>query len=139
MQVTEVSSYTSSPVMSNSASLGAAAAASIDSNQFLTLLMVQLTHQNPLEPLKDSEMLSQFAQLNSVEELRNIRTLMNDTASANQTGYAASLIGKSITAGLSNGKALEGVVTSVTIEAGVVYVHVGEEQALLSDVVEIKG
>jgi flagellar basal-body rod modification protein FlgD len=139
MQVSEVSSYMKSGAAMSQSAVGAAAAASIDTNQFLTLLMAQLTNQNPLEPLKDSEMLSQFAQLNSVEELRSIHTLLTDTASANQTGYAASLIGKTITANRASDEDLSGVVTSITVEAGKVYVHVGKEVAMLSDVVEIKG
>ena len=36
---------------------------SLGSAQFMQILMAQLTHQNPLEPMKDSEMMSQFAQL----------------------------------------------------------------------------
>ena len=110
----------------------------MDSNQFMTLLMAQLTNQNPLEPLKDSEMLSQFAQLNSVETLRSIKTLMSNTASSNQTGYAASLLGKTVTAARSDGRALQGVVTEISIEAGRIFVHVGNEYALLSDVIQIK-
>jgi flagellar basal-body rod modification protein FlgD len=129
----------SSATATKSGSQAGAAANSVDTSQFMTLLMAQLTHQNPLEPLKDSEMLSQFAQLNSVQELGNIRTLMTQAASANQTGYAASLIGKSIKAALSDGTSLEGVVSGITIESGKVYVQVGKGQALLSDVVEIKG
>lgn len=139
MQISEISRFMAANTgTSTSGSASATAGKGIDSNQFLTLLMTQLTHQNPLEPLKDSEMLSQFAQLNSVEELKNIHTLMANSAAANQTGYAASLIGKSIRAALSDGTSLEGAVTSVTIEATKVYVHIGEQRALLSDVVEIK-
>jgi flagellar basal-body rod modification protein FlgD len=146
MQISEIpsySTYSTTAAQSNSeagdaAGTAGAAASSIDANQFMTLLMAQLTHQNPLEPLKDSEMLSQFAQLNSVQELTSIRTLMTQAASANQTGYAASLIGKSIRAGMSDGNTLQGVVSGITMEAGKVYVHVGNKQALLSDVVEIK-
>jgi flagellar basal-body rod modification protein FlgD len=139
MQISEISNYmASSAAASKTGTAAATVGNGIDSNQFLTLLMAQLTHQNPLEPLKDSEMLSQFAQLNSVEELKNIRTLMTEAASANQTGYAASLIGKSIRAALGDGKSLEGTVDSITVESGKLYVHVGKEKALLSDVVEIK-
>ena len=142
MEVSQVASATTSyatAAQSGAGSIAGAAANAIDSNQFLSLLMAQLTHQNPLEPLKDAEMLSQFAQLNSVEELKNIRTLMSDAATSNQTGYAASLIGKNICAATSSTTTLEGLVTGITMESGKVYVHVGEEQALLSDVIEIKG
>ena len=141
MQVAQVANLSPSyatAAQSGAGTLASAAAKSVDSNQFLTLLMAQLTHQNPLEPLKDAEMLSQFAQLNSVEELKNIRTLMSDSAAANQTGYAASLIGKTITAAIDSTQTLQGIVTGVTVDGGKVYVQVGNDQALLSSVVEIK-
>jgi flagellar basal-body rod modification protein FlgD len=142
MQIPEITGPSMSSAAagkSGSGSVAGAAASSVDSNQFMALLMAQLTHQNPLEPLKDSEMLSQFAQLNSVQELSNIRTLMTQSASANQTGYAASLIGKSIRAALSDGSSLQGIVSGISIESGKVFVQVGDKQALLSDVTEIKG
>jgi flagellar basal-body rod modification protein FlgD len=135
MQIADIaSSYAASPLMQQSVVSNSTST----TNDFMLMLLAQLTNQNPLEPLKDSEMLSQFAQLNSVQELQTIHALMDQMASANQTGYAASLIGKTIRANLTSGKSLDGVVTGITMEAGKVYVHVGEEKALLSDVVEIK-
>jgi flagellar basal-body rod modification protein FlgD len=137
MQVSGITQATAS--QSQASTLASAAKNAMDSNQFLTLLMAQLTHQNPMEPLKDSEMLGQFAQLNSVEELRNIRSLLSGSTSSDQIGYAASLIGKTIKATRAGDDDLAGVVTSITVESGKVYVHVGKQEALLDDVVEIKG
>ncbi len=135
MQISDVTSNFSASAQASQSSVTTAAS---QTNNFMLMLLAQLTNQNPLEPLKDSEMLSQFAQLNSVQELQTIHSLMDQMASANQTGYAASLIGKTVRAALDNGKSLEGVVDGITFEAGKIYVHVGEEKALLGSVVEIK-
>ncbi len=142
MQVNQVSNYSAtgaSGAQSNSAATSSAVSKAMDATNFMTLLMAQLTHQNPLEPLKDSEMLSQFAQLNSVQQLTTISKLMTDSASSNQTGYAASLIGKNVTASQSNGNPINGVVTAISIEGGKVYVHIGDQLAALNDVTEIQG
>ena len=32
----------------------------LDSSQFMQILLAQLTHQNPLEPMDNAEMMSQF-------------------------------------------------------------------------------
>jgi hypothetical protein len=39
---------------------------------FLTLLVAQLAHQNPLEPQADGEFLAQLAQFSSLEKLQGI-------------------------------------------------------------------
>lgn len=40
---------------------------------FLTLLVTQLQHQNPLEPQPDGEFLAQLAQFSSLETLQGIQ------------------------------------------------------------------
>lgn len=136
MQVQEVSpslfssaGQTNIPKISNQPNMG----------DFLTMLVAQLTHQNPLEPMKDSEMMSQFTQLNSLQELQAMRAVLDSAAAANQNAYAASLIGKIVKAARSDGSTLEGVVSGVTSEKGVLYLQIGSQKAPLSDVIEIRG
>lgn len=136
MQVQEVSqslfssvSQTNTPKIANQPGMG----------DFLTMLVAQLTHQNPLEPMKDSEMMSQFTQLNSLQELQAMRVVLDSAAAANQNAYAASLIGKIVKVARSDGSTLEGVVSGVTSEKGVLYLQVGSQKAPLSDVIEIRG
>lgn len=40
---------------------------------FLSLLVTQLQHQNPLEPQADGEFLAQLAQFSSLEQLQEIK------------------------------------------------------------------
>jgi flagellar basal-body rod modification protein FlgD len=109
------------------------------SDDFMKLLLAQLTHQNPMEPLKDNEMLAQYAQLNSVQELQSIHTVMNNVLQGSQVGYAASLIGKVAKVNKADGKQIEGVVTGVTISSDQIMVQIGKDQAPLANVVQIKG
>lgn len=44
----------------------------VSKDQFLQILITQLKYQNPLEPLKPDEFLSQLSQLTEVEQLTNI-------------------------------------------------------------------
>ena len=41
---------------------------------FLSLLVTQLQHQNPLEPQADGEFLAQLAQFSSLEQLQEIKS-----------------------------------------------------------------
>jgi len=136
MQIQEVSQslfstvgQTNTPKIGNQPGMG----------DFLTMLVAQLTHQNPLEPMKDSEMMSQFTQLNSLQELQAMRVMLDSAAAANQNAYAASLIGKIVKVAQKDGSTLEGVVGGVTSEKGVLYLQIGSQKAPLSEVIEIRG
>ena len=70
-------------------------------DDFLTLLVTQLQHQDPLNPQDSTEFTAQLAQFSSLEQLGNVNDnleyLKLATASANNT-EAVSLIGKQIIA-----------------------------------------
>lgn len=108
------------------------------SAQFMQMLMAQLTHQNPLEPMSDSEMLSQFAQLNSLEELKSIKNTMEQLVTANQSNYAAGLIGKTIKVSRPDGSSIEGKVTGFAIEHGQTVIQMGKEAVPLDEIVEVR-
>jgi len=126
-------------VTANNTQTAGNSGASLDSSQFMQILMAQLTHQNPLEPMDSSEMTTQFSQLNSLEELRNIRTAMESVSATNQVTYLASLIGKTVKASRADGKVIEGVVDGVTTEASNPQIKIGDETVDLVDVLDIKG
>ncbi|HAF49529.1 MAG: Flagellar hook capping protein [Synergistales bacterium 54_24] len=44
----------------------------LDKDSFLRILVVQLTNQDPLEPLKDTEFIAQMAQFSELEQMMNI-------------------------------------------------------------------
>jgi flagellar basal-body rod modification protein FlgD len=111
----------------------------VDSSQFMQLLLAQLTHQNPLEPMDNAQMMSQFSQLNSLQELRDIHTSMDVTSAANQTSYMASLIGKTVKVNQADGDILEGVVDGAILEKGNLQLRIGDQTVALSDVLEIDG
>jgi flagellar basal-body rod modification protein FlgD len=138
MQVNNVTS--ASQVTANSAAKTAMASANaMDSNQFMQILMAQLTHQNPLEPMDNAEMMSQFSQLNSLQELREIHTGMDNLSASNQVIYLSSLIGKTVKVNRTDGKVVEGVVEGVVIEKDNPQLRIGNEEYPLDDVIEIEG
>ncbi len=111
----------------------------MDSTQFMQILLAQLTHQNPLEPMDNAEMMTQFSQLNSLQELRGIHTAMESVSTINTTTYLASLIGKTVKAIRADGTVIEGVVDGVVTDADLPQLRMGDETVNLVDVLEIKG
>lgn len=67
--------------------------------QFLKMLTAQVQNQDPLNPMDNSDMTSQMAQLSAVEGITQLNstldTLMN-SLSSNQTLEAASMIGRGV-------------------------------------------
>jgi flagellar basal-body rod modification protein FlgD len=74
-------------------------------DEFLKLLVAQLSNQDPLDPLKDADFVAQLAQFSSLEQLENMNSNMNDSLNydylLSQTisnTMATSLIGRSVRA-----------------------------------------
>ncbi len=63
---------------------------------YLNLLVTQLRHQNPLEPMDNAEMTSQLAQIAQLEQLEKANTSFDSILSAARSGYATGLIGRTV-------------------------------------------
>jgi flagellar basal-body rod modification protein FlgD len=138
MQINAVSSATQAAA-NNSTAPAASAINAFGANEFMQILLAQLTHQDPLEPMNNAEMMSQFSQLNSLQELRDIHAALETIAVSNQTAYLASLIGKTVKFSRPGEEPAEGVVDGVLTETDGPQLLIGAETVDLSDVLEIKG
>jgi len=94
MDVTGISST------SNSSSTPAATGnKTLGKQEFLTLLLKQLSYQDPLNPLDNTEFTAQLTQFSTLEELTNINSTLNDVLDfqhSMQNASVANLIGKSV-------------------------------------------
>src|SRR5688500_2669590 len=101
----------------NATALGQAAERKKPSSQlgkddFLKLLVGQLRHQDPMEPLKDQEFMGQLAQFSQLEQMTNV-------SSAMQNDRAFNLIGRQVTYNdTKTGDLVTGKVEKVVIEGG---------------------
>lgn len=105
--------------------------------QFMTILLAQLKNQNPLEPMKDNEMMAQLTQLNSLQELQAIKASMEQLAGSTSAGYAAGLIGKQVVALLPDGSTVKGQVSGTTFKQGLYMLNIGEQMVPLSSILEV--
>ena len=110
----------------------AAAAAPEDPQQrFLTLLVTQLKNQDPLNPMDNSQLTSQMAQLNMVSGINQLNTTLQSLAanfSATQSLQAASIVGHGVliagsTLALANGQGMFGVDLPQSVNSLVVTVR----------------
>jgi flagellar basal-body rod modification protein FlgD len=111
---------------------------SLDESDFMVMLVAQLKNQNPMEPMDDKALMGQVTQLNSLNELQAISAQLKTLASASQTSYAASLIGKHVKTNKTGEEPVEGQVTAMEIIDGDCILTIGDTTALLSSVTEVK-
>ncbi len=79
----------------------AAAAPTLNENDFLTLLVSQLKNQDPTKPMSSTQFVAQLAQFSTVSGIQQMQTSMASLASSlsgNQSLQAASLVGHSVLA-----------------------------------------
>ena len=104
---------------------------------FMKLLITQLQHQDPLQPLQDRELMAQLAQLASVESLQHIEAMTQQGQVASQLSQAAALIGRTVS-GLSGDGVVTGKVTGAAVGAdSQVYLAVGDAAVALGNVLQV--
>jgi flagellar basal-body rod modification protein FlgD len=94
---TSVQSSTSST--SAAAALAAAPSAAAIQNQFMTLLVTQMQNQDPLNPMDNSQVTSQMAQLSTVSGISQLNSTvqaLSASMATSQSLQAASMIGTTV-------------------------------------------
>ncbi|MGO9751576.1 MAG: flagellar hook capping FlgD N-terminal domain-containing protein [Solirubrobacteraceae bacterium] len=91
-------------------------ATALGSNEFLDLMMVQLTHQDPTSPTDPTQFMSELAQFTSVEQETDTAQSTAQSASAEAVSAAVGLIGHTINyTDPTTNKTVTGAVQSVQI------------------------
>ena len=102
------------------------------SEGFLKLLATQITSQNPLEPMKDTEFVAQMAQFSQLEQSTNMAADIKSLRMSGALSQGAALIGKNVTYAPADGSAaVTGTVQSLTVGAD------GRSMSLLVDGVNV--
>jgi flagellar basal-body rod modification protein FlgD len=71
-----VSSISSSTGAGGRQAASNAGLSALDGGAFMEVLLAQLRHQNPLQPMDDKDLIGQMAQLNSLQELQKINSAL---------------------------------------------------------------
>jgi flagellar basal-body rod modification protein FlgD len=94
--------------------------AAIGQEEFLNILLTQLTFQDPLKPLDNQEFIAQMAQFTNLEQTRQLSENTDILLTVQSATQAIELIGKTVTV-LSDGSAgtQVGTVTTVSFQQGI--------------------
>jgi flagellar basal-body rod modification protein FlgD len=111
--VTNTTSATSSSTSTTSKNSTVGASAGMGKDDFMKLLVAQLQNQDPMKPMDDKEFITQLAQFSSLEAIDKMTTAMEQLSAGQMLSQAATLIGKQVSAKLTDGTTVTGAVTQV--------------------------
>lgn len=143
---------TSIPGANSSASSGAAGTGKTTGNDFrdvnlddfLGLLITEMQNQDPLNPMDNSQLLTQISQIREIGSTNQLTETLSTLAVGQGLTMASGLIGKSVSALDDEAKPVNGVVDRVSVETDTkdnskrtVKVHIGEKTVDINNIREI--
>jgi len=132
----------SSITPTTSGALGTAAAgtnpnAILGKDDFLKLLVTQLQHQDPMNPMDDKDFMGQMAQFSSLEQITNLVEATQSEAFSNQMSQAVGLIGHQVSWVAGDGTNGSGTASQVSIAGGAIQITVGDSQITPDEIVQV--
>ena len=101
-------------------------------DDFLKLLVGQLQHQNPLDPIKDEDFMGQMAQFSTLEQITNM-------GANSERSSAVGLIGHDVTYTSPEGAETEGKVEKVDVKGKTITLTIGGQAGIdLEAVTEVR-
>ena len=114
---------------------GDASDKAVSMEDFLTLMVAQLKNQDFMNPVDDTQYVTQLAQISTMQQ-------MEEMAYNAKSTYVTSLVGKTVTAAkftvAGDLKKTEGVVNKVSLLAGKIVIYVEGESYGMDEIMEIR-
>jgi flagellar basal-body rod modification protein FlgD len=111
----------------------------LSKDDFLKLLAAQLTNQDPLNPVSDTEFIAQMAQFSALEQMYNLNenfNLLRQDLQESMMLQAVSMMGKEVTAVVDD-QTFTGTVSKISWTAEGIMLLVGGQQVPLEAVAEV--
>ena len=117
----------------------------VDVNQFLQLMIAELTNQDPLNPMDNTQLVQQIGHLRQISSTDKLTTTLESVQTGQSLATAGGLIGKTINAVDDTGSNVEGKVDRISIDVDeddsskrYYKVHIGEKTVDLKNIREVK-
>jgi flagellar basal-body rod modification protein FlgD len=109
----------------------------LSQQDFLKLLVTQMTSQDPLKPTDSQDLLSQMTQFSTLNANTALQTQMGQMQSLNQFSEAGSLLGKQVMLQVDDTTTAQGVVSGVDTSGNVPQIIVNGQSYSLAQVLSV--
>jgi flagellar basal-body rod modification protein FlgD len=109
----------------------------LSQQDFLKLLVAQMTSQDPMKPTDSQDLLSQMTQFSTLNANNSMQTQLGQMQTLNEFSEAGSLLGKQITLQVSDTATAQGVVTGVDTSGDVPKIIVDGHSYSLAQVLSV--
>jgi flagellar basal-body rod modification protein FlgD len=117
---------------------------SVDLNAFLGLLITEIQNQDPLNPMDNSEMITQLSQIRQIGASNQLTETLQNFSVGQQLSMASSIIGKKVAGLDADSKEISGSVDRVSVQTDSsdpsirkVSVHIGDKVVDMNNIREI--
>lgn len=105
---------------------------------FLELLITQLTTQDPTDPMDDKEFISQMANFSTLNQMTEMASSMDNFVQQFSFTKAVSLVDKEVSWVTESGNYLNGIVDSIKVKDGEAFLNIGGYEVSLDDITEVQ-
>lgn len=110
--------------------------ASMDTDFYMKLLLAELKNQDPMDPMSNTEMMTQMAQLSTVEAVRNLTASFTDMLKLQRLLNGTQLLGRQVE--YTDGESVQvGSVGGLSNRDGMIRLLVNGTEISLDDVYRI--
>ncbi|CAN5649338.1 hypothetical protein BH09PLA1_BH09PLA1_22190 [soil metagenome] len=102
----------------------------LKTEDFIKMMITQLQNQDPLEPAKNQELLAQMSQIGQLQSQTTLTDSLKSLVLQNNLGAAGNLIGKQVQGQGARGEDVTGLVNSVRVENGSVFLELDSGKSL---------
>lgn len=88
----------------------------VDLDQFLRLMITELQHQDPLNPMDNSQLLQQITQIREIGATNQLSETLQSVLTGQTLATGGSLLGRRVEAIATDGTTVTGKVDRVTVE-----------------------
>ena len=93
-------------------------------DDFLKLLVTQLQHQDPMNPMDDKDFMGQMAQFSTLEQITNVGSQIQNLASSSDMSRGVALLGHGVTYTTDDDTTASGTAKALQVKDGQVFVSV---------------
>jgi|SRR5450432_780073 len=99
-------------------------------SDFINMMVTQLQNQDPLDPVKNQDLLAQMSQIGQLQTSNDLDTSLKGLVLQNSLGAAGNLIGKAVQGLDEQGAPLGGIVSSVRVQGSDVFLELDSGKEL---------